>query len=245
MPYDQVTLAELRTRLEARYEATPFWTAPEATLAINETLRTWNLLTGRWVRRVTIPTTPNSYDYALPSSLTYRSRLLFDERPLSPTSREGLNNGRVNWRQETTATGGDVPARPLLWAPVSLTYIYLWPADAAGHHSLTIDGISRTPILVADGDYVDLGQDDFSWLLGCALHLLAFKKGGAFFASTLPAWQAFLRAAGQENALIVTSVAYRRYLGLDRRDLKPLRSTAVRNTMGDLADTHARAAGGG
>ncbi len=109
-----------------------------------------------------------------------------------------------------------------LWAPVSLTLIYIWPADGVGHNALTADGVSATPQLVNNADFVDLAEADVSVLLGCALHLVSFKKGSLWFQATLPYFVAFLRAAAEENALISTSQAYRRFMGLIHRDQKPL-----------------------
>lgn len=222
MAYQAITFAQLKARLQARYESVPFWTEAEAGLAINEALLLWGLLTGRWKRRVQIATTAGNFDYGLPASLVFNMRVAWNEQPLSPASLEDFDNGRPNWRIETTASGGDVPTQPTLWAPVSLALIYIWPADADGHNSLTVDGVSATPQLVLDADYVDLAEADLSVLLGCALHLVGFKKGGPWFQATLPYFVAFLRAAAEENSLITTSQAYRRFMGLFHRDFNPL-----------------------
>lgn len=246
MSYQSYTLTNLRDRLAARVEASPFWDETEATDALNEWLRTWNMLTGRWVQRVILETTPRDYTYALPASLSYRTRVLFDNRPLSPASREDLNNGRVNWRRETTADGGAVPDRPMLWAPVSLQLLYLWPADAVGHHALTIDGIAATPQLDPldpDNSYVDLGEDDLSVGLGFALHVLSLKRGSVWFKASLPLFTAFLEAAGLENQLITTSTLYRRWMGLDHRDLKRVRDRSIPSPLISVAATPGSTAG--
>lgn len=222
MGYQSITLADLQARLTARWEGQVYWTTPEATLAINEALLTWNLLTGRWHQRIVVPTTANTYEVALPEALLYRTRVDFNGYPLSPSSREDLINGRPHWARESTTFGSPVPRRPTLWAPVSLRLIYYWPKDAVGGNSLTIDGIAKTPVLVNDADFVDLAEADISCLLGFALHVVMLKKGGPWWAATFPYFKAFLEAAGEENSLITTSQTYRRVMGLDMRDLKPL-----------------------
>lgn len=221
MPYQQTTLADLQAQLAARYEAKPFWVADEATLAINEALSTWNLLTGRWRTRVVLPTT-TSPEVALPATLTYRTRVAVGGRPLTPTSIFDLDHGRSQWRQETTATDG-LPSRPLVWAPISLMLIALWPADASAPRSLSVDGVAQTPRLVNAGDFVDLGEDDFSVLLNFALHVLALKKGGPWFAKTQGYFRAFLEAAAAENDLITTSQTYRAVMGGGDRGSEPIR----------------------
>lgn len=197
-----------------------FWDDQETLDATNEALLLWNLLTGNWHTTVSLPTVAGQYSYALPSSLLYRTRLLVDGLPLSSSSREELNLGRPYWRTETTASGGDVPSRPMLFAPISLRQIYLWPADAVGGRTLTIEGIAATPVLVTSGDVLDLGSEQEAVLLGMAQHILLFKKGGAAFQATQPLFQRFLAAAAEQNNRIRASTVYRTVMGLDRRDLK-------------------------
>lgn len=225
--------ATIRQRLQERVEGKPFWDVTEERDATNEALLLWNLLTGMWKRRITIPTVANQSAYAISALMLYRMRMTIDGAPLSPSSREELNNGRPTWRGETTATGGDVPTSVIVWAPISLRAFYLWPADAVGGKTLTLDGVSATPQIVEDGDTVDIGEEYLTTILGCALHVLTFKKGGPAFAATLPYFKAFLLAAAEENSLIKTSQVYRRAMGLDRRDLKPLRS--VRTLLDGVA----------
>jgi hypothetical protein len=219
------TWATIRQRLNERAEHKPFWDATEDRDAFNESLLVWNLLTGMWKRRLTIVTVANQYDYQIPATMLYRMRMTFNSQPLSPSSREELNNGRYRWRSETTTSGGDVPNRPMLWAPISLQLFYLWPADAVGGGTLTLDGVSNTPVVVEDGDTVDMSEENLGALLGYSLHALTFKKGGPAFAATMPLFKQFLEEAADENDLIKTSQVYRRWMGIDRRDLKPLRGT--------------------
>jgi hypothetical protein len=233
MAYQAITWSALRQRLQDKTEQKIFWDATEARDAVNESLLLWNLLTAQWRTTVSIPTVAGQYDYVLPSSLLYRTRFLVDGLPLSSSSREELNLGRPYWRRETTASGGDVPARPMLFAPISLQLIYLWPADAVGGRTLTVEGIAATPVLVEDGDTLDLGSEEEAILLGMALHILSLKKGGEAFAITQPLFQAFLKDAAQQNDRIRASTIYRTIMGLDRRDLK--RTSVPQQTAGQQA----------
>lgn len=223
MPYISLTWSELRERLKDRTDCVPFWSADELLDATNESLRLWNVLVGQWRRQAVVPTVANQYLYALPSTLLYRTRVTFTSLPLSSSSREELNLGRPRWRSETTTTGGDVPTRPTLFAPVSLQSIYIWPADAVGGTNLLVDGVSVTPVLVEDGDTLDLSSDTIDPILGLAQHILTFKKAGEAFSLTEPLFKAFLKAAAEQNSLIKTSTVYRRAMGLDQRALKPFR----------------------
>jgi hypothetical protein len=225
MAYQSFTWSAIRQRLRERLELKAFWSDDELLVAFNEALSVWNLATGYWRTRVTQPTIAGQYDYALPASMLYRMRITVNNLPLTSTNREDLNQGRYTWRAETTASGGSVPTRPMIWAPIDLYTFLIWPADAVGGATLTIDGVAATPVLVHDGDFVDLGEELFTTLLGYALHVLTFKKGGPAFQATLPLFQTFLAEAAEENSQIKTSQIFRRVMGLDDRGFKLLQGT--------------------
>lgn len=227
MAYQSITRAQLRTQLQAKWEGVPFWTDAEANWAINEALRTWQLLTGRWKGRIVLSTAPSQYEYPLASTILYRTTVTFNGLPMTPSSYTDLSAGRPRWRQETTASGGDVPRRPTVWVPISLGLIAIWPADAAGHNGLAVDGVATTPVLTDDAEYVNLPSADLDPLLGFALHVASLKRGGVYFQQTLPDYQAFLQAAAEQNQILTTSDLFRRWAGLDDRALKPLQSPSA------------------
>lgn len=239
MPYQAITLERARNLLRSRTDSSVFWTDEEARLALNEALREWNLLTGRWKTRLTVTVPAQTARVPLPDAFTFGARVLrTDGQALDPTSLVELDLGLPAWRQQTTSDGGTVPTSPRLWAPESLTTIVLWPhLQAAG--SLVVDGIAATPLLDTDASWVDLGAEHVTPILGMALHLLTFKEGGPRFRATRPLWVAFLQAACQENTRLKGQQVFRRLAGLDRRrDLQPLRVDGTR-----LDDQVQRAAG--
>jgi len=227
MAYTAITRAQLRARLIDMIEGTPFWSTDELNRGINEALRTWNMLVGRWHGRVTLITTPNTHDYSLSTAILYRTRVLHNGRPLTPTSYTSLAAAHPHWPLDTTASGSGIPTRPTVWCPISLRTFLIWPADALAWNSLTVDGVAETPQLLAEGAYVNLAEADVSVLLPYVLHLLSFKKGGAAFAETAPFYIKFLQAAAEENQLLTTSQAYRKWAGLVGRDEKPLRDRSL------------------
>lgn len=223
MAYTTFDWSTIRARLRARVEDKPWWEGDEDRSAFNEALLVWNLLTGYWKRRETLATVADQSVYTLSASMLYRTRITFNNLPLTSSSREDLNRSRYQWRGDTTLTGRPVPSRPMVFAPISLRTFYLWPKDAVGSNLLTIDGVAATPTIVEDGDTIDAGEELLTTLLGYSLHALTFKKGGPAFQSTLPLFQTFLHEAAEVNDQIKTGSVYRRIMGLDRRDLKPLR----------------------
>jgi hypothetical protein len=229
MAYTTVTLAELKVGMTQRWDEAIFWTDEEARLAINEALRDWNLMVGRWSRRLTLNTGAGTVEYALGATLIYGTRVKVGTVPLIPTSILELDLGRPTWRSETTASGGDVPTTPTLWAPVSIQRIAIWPATSGAIvGGLIVDGVANTPVLIEDADPVDIGEELHDTLLDYALHVAAFKEGGARWQATLEYFTTFLQAAAEENALLKTSKAFRRFAGLDRRwDMQPTRGVAT------------------
>ena len=219
MPYTTVTLADLKVFLAARWDASVFWTDEEARLALNEALRDWNLLTGRWRVRILRSTAAATPEVSLPAALTYAMRIrLTAGPPLHPTSISEIDLGRPTWRSETTVSGGIVPTMPTLWAPLSLTQIAIWPSTAGvGVDNLLVDGVAATPVLLEDGDPVDLGDEVLDTVVDYALHCAVFKEGGPRWKATLPFFQTFLQAAAEENGLLKAHQAYRRMAGLDRK----------------------------
>jgi hypothetical protein len=226
---DTFTLVDLRERLADRYEDVPFWTADDCNDALNEALLVWNLLTGYWRTTLELPAIAYTWDYDLTEALVFGARVQYNDQPLDVTSLWELDQGRPGWRSETTASGGSVPTKPLLWAPVSLLYIHIWPAPIVSGGTYTVDGVAATPRLRFDDDTVDLGEELLAPLLDGALHMAAFVEGGDRFTATDAHWQAFLAAAVEHNGQLTRSALFRRYLGLDRgRDLRPTRGVPER-----------------
>lgn len=226
MPWTRTTLAALRQRLLERVEGVPFWTPEEARLALQEGLEFWNLLTGTWQARASVDADPaNDPFMALPTTLTFGARVAYQGQPLALDALPSFFRARPNWWVETTATGGDVPTRPLLWAPVSVQLIAVWPRPAAFVASaFTVDGLAATPTLATDADAVDLDDSVHDVLLGYALHTLSFKEGWMRFVATTGQMQAFLALAAERTTQLTQSAAFRQYMGLDRRrDLVPTR----------------------
>ena len=96
----------------------------------------------------------------------------------------------------------------------------IWPAHAAGGGTLTIDGVTTTPVLVNDSDTVDLNDSDHGPLLAYALRTLAFKEGGLRFSSTAALDKEFFTAVAQVNSRVSASAFFRNLMGLDLRELK-------------------------
>lgn len=215
MAYQQVTLAQFRTSIQLRWESTPFWTDDDIKDAINEGLRIWNLLTGFWKIQVNVTTVANQVWYATPATVLYPLQLYHANSPMTRTSIDDLDYGKPNWEADTTASGTPVPTRPKMWAPKGLELIAIWPADAANNNTMQLNGIATTPTLSADGDFIDIGQEEQGILEGYALHAASLKVGGTIWKATFPFYRDFIEAAGTRNELLRAQSFYRELMGLD------------------------------
>lgn len=245
MPHQVTTLSQLKVGMAQRWDGTPFWTDEEARRAINEALRLWNLLVGRWHTRLILNVVGGQVAYTISAALTFNARVkIVGVGGLMVTSTFELDHGRPQWRLETTASGGDVPTVPIHWAPEGLKTIDLWPAPAANAtNGLIIDGVAATPVLVEDANFVDLGDELVDPMQDMALHIAAFKEGGPRWAATREFFTTFLKLAAEENQLLKRSRPYRTFAGLDRRrDLTPTRPGQTRI---DGFDTKIPPLGGG
>ncbi len=244
MPFTTTTLATLQTRLAERYDQQPFWTADQARRAINEGLRIWNAITGTARATAALQTVPNDPFLPVGGTVEKVTRVRMGTRTLNPTSLFDLDQLIPNWEAQTTATGGSVPTAPRFWAPVGVTEIALWPADASIPPSaLTVDGIVAAPILVNPGDFLTLGDEEINTLLGYALHVLSFAKGSAALQATRPLYLAFLKSATEQSTNLGARSLYRKIVGLDRTRLAVSLAAEV-HEIGEMGGLEAAGAGG-
>lgn len=223
MAYSQFTLADLQTQLLAKVEGVPFFSAIEATYALNEAFRVWNLLTGVWKSRVNVTTTTSPW-ISVTSPLYYNVRMQYNNVPLGRSSIGDLDNGRPGWEGESTTSGGSVPITPKMFAPAGLSLFAIWPYDSAGGNTIVVDGVIEAPQLSAPTDTVDINNDSLQAILGYSLHYLAFKEGGARWIATQGYYKEFLLAAMDQNDRLATAALFRKSAGLDvNRGQRPMR----------------------
>lgn len=215
MSYAAISLATLRARLQDRFTGDPFWSATEANDALNEALRYFNLFTGYWRGSATALTVAGVAFLAVPGTLTYRTRVARSGMVLTRKSIVELYRTRRNWRTQTTTSGAPVPSTLREWAPVGLASIALWPTDAAGGTTLTFEAIKLTPILTADAQSVDIGNEELTLILNEALYILSFKRP-SILAQMAPKHQGFLQGCLERNDQLRASSYYRHVLGLDQ-----------------------------
>jgi hypothetical protein len=206
--YVTYTLTQIETQLAERYDGRIFWSSDQARRAINEAMRVWNVLVGQWRTLYTFASLPNDPYVPLTGGVFKALRVKYNGTALNLSSLNALDARFPNWR----STSGT----PFLWAPVSLTTVVIYPMDAVGGTTITVDAYSPAPILVAAGDFINIGAEELSTLLGYALHVLSQSLGVAALTSTRPQYVQFMKAAAVRNEYFANSSFYRKLIGLDR-----------------------------
>lgn len=215
MSYASITLATLRARLQDRYTGDPFWSAQEATDAINEALRQFNLFTGYWRGSTGVVTVAGSPFITVPGSLTYRTRVTRVGLALARKSIVEWYRTTRNWRTQRTTDGGAVPSTIREWAPIGLSAIAIWPTDPVGGTALTLEAVRITPILTLAADFLDLGDEEQVLILAEALYILSFKRP-SILGEMKAQHRMFLEGCLERNDQLRASSYYRRVLGLDQ-----------------------------
>lgn len=215
MPYTSTSRAVLRARLKDRYTGDPFWSDTEANDAINEALRYFNLFTGYWRGTATANTIAGSPFLTVPASLTYQTRVYVAGRVLTRCSIVGWYRTHKNWRTQTTASGAPVPTTIREWSPIGLSAIAIWPTDPAGGTTLSLDAVKITPILTADGQNVDIGDEELNLVLSEAIYILSFKRP-SILAAMADKHQVFLQGCLERNDQLRASAFFREALGLNQ-----------------------------
>lgn len=212
MAYQRITLADLRDQAADRFEEVPFYDTEDLDRAINEALRLWNAITGYWRVRITAVSAPSDPLLPIPGTLVQRTQITYQGRTFGPpVSLEELSKLQPNWWLERTDSGGAVPTRPTLWAPIGLSLVAIWPAPASGNAHFDVDGIRQTPVLTDPADFVDIGDEEISILLGYAIHAASVKAGAVFVERTKKYRLQFLAAAALRNGRMLSQQWYRKF----------------------------------
>ena len=234
--YQQITLTQLVTLLQARLDNVNFWSNNEYVDSLNEALSIFQLATGRWRNRYILTSVANRVFYSIPDlpqlqvagicQVLAPIRVSFNNgKPLGWTSFSDLDMAYPGWQAVTTATPG-APSQPTMCGPAGVNLLWIYPADAAGGNSLQMDVITNAPQLVAPGDFVNLDETEIVGLLNYGEHRLSLKRGGIFFARTLPLLKSFYQMLADRNSYLLNISIFRQAIGADfARNYAPRRQS--------------------
>lgn len=210
--YTRISLATIKDRLDFRTAAV-FWTEQEWQDAINEAIRIWQLMTGEWSIVVDLGSSAGSlHTYQVPKQIASTLRVRWNGTALTLASLPELDYGQPGW-QGTSGT-------PLYWLPAGVNIVDIVPYPTSG--TLSFEGFQEPPILRADGDFINIGDEALTKLLGYCRHYLSIKEGTSEFKATQEAIAQLAEAAGKRNAGFRASAPYRKFMGIYREEgLRP------------------------
>lgn len=118
------------------------------------------------------------------------------------------------WDWDTWEVGWqNSSGQPDAAAMAGLNLLALKDVPDAGPYGITCDVVRKAPIPAADGDFLQLGEQELNAVLGYAQHEAAFKQGGAEFQATIPLYENFARLATVYNERLRAAVTYAEVLG--------------------------------
>jgi hypothetical protein len=203
--YVTTTRAVLRTRIRERVFET-FWSDTELNLYIDEGLKVWNVLTAyhRVTNVVSIPA--NTVFFSLEDVTDHQIflRAEYDDYHLINLSLHELDKMNRTWM-----CGDDFP---LYVAPVGLDHLVFYPI-ALTDNSVVIESISNAPLPTADGDFIQMAEEDIPALIDYVHFLCTFKEGGNELQVGLQRLQDFLKHAATYNSRLNQISIYRNMLG--------------------------------
>lgn len=204
--YDRVTLGDIKQKLRERTGET-FWSDEEYTDAINEAIRCWQLMSGEWTRNIDFPANAallNTYD--VPKQICSLQRVSHANVGLTMSALPEMDSGAPGW-EGTSGT-------PTYWMPAGVNIVDLTPYPTSG--TINFEGYEEAPIMYTNGDFINIGDEELSCLLGYALHYLSFKEGITESESTIPLLAKMVQAAGRRNSNFRALASYKRYMGIYR-----------------------------
>ena len=207
--YQLTSIASIIQRLGQRTDGADtnvFWTEAEKLDAINEGLRFWQALTGQWQQEWVMPITASPFQ-PVPRQFASIYRVSYNGVPLPVTSLYELDTSFGAWQ--------GVSGTPRFWAPCGVNEFALYPYPTSG--TLTIVGYQDLPIYT-NGMYINIGNEELTYVLDYARHFLAFKEGQGELDATLPGVERLVAAAALKNSRLTVTNTYKRYMGLDREE---------------------------
>lgn len=214
--FQRRTLSQLIDELsELVGDNTVYWTATEKRDALNEAICVWQAMTGQWVERTALDA--NSTFLRIPNDMISVQRVRVGTRgsdsntavgtPLTMTSLPELDYGSPGWDSAATGT-------PEMWAPVGINEIALYPTPPVSGVLIILEGLREAPRLFSDGDFIDMGEEEFQLLLHYAHHYLTFKEAGAEFNATQENLIGVVEGAALRNAKFKKRAPYRIWMGM-------------------------------
>lgn len=100
-----------------------------------------------------------------------------------------------------------------------------------GAYGITLDVVRKAPVPTADGDFIQIGREEWEAVLGYSQHLASFKMHGEDFAETNVWYDRMVRLAALKNDRLRANARYFKAL-MDRTQLEEQRRPRQRKKVG-------------
>jgi hypothetical protein len=150
------------------------FTIPELNYAINEGIRTVNLITGAFQGTVQLISIAGQLIYPVPAPMLFPQRAQFEKQSLDPVSIDRIGLDYPSWATDTTASLGQVSR----WIPLGLSLFAIHPLDSSGGGAIYLTGIVEPNLLVNPSDAIPLEDEFIDMLVDYCGARLPLKCGG-------------------------------------------------------------------
>src|SRR5437867_1874491 len=208
MAYASTTRAELRQKVRDRLIA-QFWVDDELNRLINESIRVWNVLTAYHRQQTTVTIGVNTIFYDLNANISnhmWLMRIEFNDYDTHPemASLSEMDKMRALWMCDTGKIQRVIP--------IGLNVVAFWPRPETAI-SATIESVRTAVLPNADGDFINVGNEDLAALIAYCHFAAVLKEGGKELQDAFPSLQYFLTQAAKHNAKLNTISVFRKLLG--------------------------------
>ena len=189
----RLTLADLKNQVYSRLEDNELmYSSTEVTNAINDGLRTLNMMCGWYQKTYSIPgggtTVAGRVIYDIPSQILFPQRVVWGGKVLEKSPLGQTSNEWPNWMKDTSNNTGTPTSR---WIPIGINKFAIHPADSLGGATLEVTGIENPVILVIDTDVAYIPKEGVTAVVDYAAHAVQCKLQGLPFMQSLGMYRNF------------------------------------------------------
>lgn len=189
----RLTLADLKGQVYSRLEDnTLMYSGAEIANAINDAIRTLNMMCGWYQKTYSVPgsglSVADRVIYDIPAKILFPQRVVWAGKVLEKSPLGQTSNEWPNWMKDTSANTGTPTSR---WVPIGITKFAIHPADSIGGATLQVTGIENPDPALNDSDAVVVPKEGVTAVVDYAAHAVQVKMQGLPFMQSLGLYRNF------------------------------------------------------
>lgn len=168
------------------------YSGAEVTNAINDAIRTLNMLCGWYQKTYPVPggglSVAGRVIYDIPAKILFPQRVVWADKVLEKSPLAQTSNEWPTWMKDTSANTGTPTSR---WIPIGIRKFAIHPTDSLGGATLQVTGIENPDPAVNDGDFVVVPKEGVTAVVDYAAHAVQVKMQGLPFMQSLGLYRNF------------------------------------------------------